>query len=86
MKHIGSTNIHTGPENGVPSVIEADPTFPPITFHGLRHSFATWLASDAGINLRVLQSLLGHSTISTTMIYAHVQPQMAVEAAKKVDV
>lgn len=69
-----------------PKFVAADPTFPPITFHGLRHSLATWLARDAGINLRVLQSLLGHAAISTSMIYAHVQPQMAVEAAKKIDV
>lgn len=65
---------------------EADPSFPRITLHGLRHSFATWLASEAGLNLRALQALLGHAHIETTMVYAHIQPQLAVEAAKAYDV
>lgn len=67
-------------------VVHAEhPDVPPITYHGLRHSFATWLATDVGLNLRALQALLGHADIQTTMIYAHVQPQMAVEQAKKVE-
>ena len=53
---------------------------PQLTFHGLRHAFASSMLSS-GVNLKVTSEMLGHSNIAVTGdVYSHVLPGLQEEA------
>ena len=58
---------------------------PPLSFHGLRHAFAT-MALQAGMNPKIVSEALGHSSVTITLdTYSHVLPNMQDKLAIAVE-
>jgi integrase len=55
---------------------------PDFRFHDLRHTAATEMLR-AGVDSRVVATVLGHRSMNMMRRYAHVAPELVVEAAKK---
>jgi integrase len=56
----------------------------PVGCHTFRHAFATHLL-EAGHNIRVVQQLMGHKDVGTTMIYTHVMSTSLAEVRSPAD-
>ncbi|WP_412523768.1 tyrosine-type recombinase/integrase [Brachybacterium sp. GU-2] len=57
---------------------------PPVRLHDARHGVATLLL-EAGVDIHVIQTILGHSSVLTTKGYAHVNTRLAREGLERME-
>ena len=81
---LGKTYLNNGIKTIIKRIEQSGQEFAYISFHGLRHSFATRCIEN-GMEPQVLKAILGHSKLSLTMdLYAHVLPDAKSKEMKKI--
>jgi site-specific recombinase XerD len=83
-RHPGSHISTSGVSNAIRKVVRSAGLKKKATMHTLRHSFATHLL-EAGYDLRLIQKLLGHSNIVTTIKYTHVTNRLIERSGSPLD-
>lgn len=63
--------LESGLQKAVKRAVQKAGIHKPVGCHTFRHSFATHLLEN-GVNIRVVQELMGHADVKTTEIYTHV--------------
>ena len=77
-------DMRSRPNDYIPQWVEdAGITGKRITFHSARHTFAVMML-ELGVNIAVIQKLLGHKSLATTMIYAKVVDKSKREAMGRI--
>lgn len=81
----GRPHLHvTAVQRQMKRAVQAAQLLKPATCHSLRHSFATQMLRD-GCDIRVLQKLLGHADVRTTMIYLHATDRIGIGVRSPID-
>ena len=76
--------LESGLQKAVKAAVERAGLTKRVSCHTFRHSFATHLLEN-GINIRVVQELMGHSDVKTTEIYTHVMEKDITKALSPLD-
>jgi integrase/recombinase XerD len=74
----------TGVQKAFRAALQESSVLKDATVHTLRHSYATHLM-EAGVNLRVIQSYLGHTSPETTAIYTHLTSTVHAQASETIN-
>lgn len=82
MKESGYFNqeVQSVKESGKKRIVTYLPRWKAITFHSFRHGYASYLASE-DVNPVIIQKLMGHANLETTMIYIQINRKKVFEAA-----